>query len=53
MEEVEKVVDEMGYWPTKTDFVREAVVWKLENCKKELEERREPEEVEEMVQVKG
>ena len=53
MEEVEKVVDEMGYWPTKTDFVREAVVWKLENCKKELEERGQAEEVEEMVQVKG
>ena len=28
--EVEKVVGNLGYWPTKTDFVREAVLEKLE-----------------------
>lgn len=40
VEEVERVVDEFGYWPRKTDFVREAVVQKLERYKKEMEERR-------------
>ena len=30
VEEVEKVVDGLRYWPTKTDFVREAVLEKLE-----------------------
>lgn len=30
VEEVEKVVEELGYWPTKTDFVREAVLQKLQ-----------------------
>jgi len=27
---VERVAKELGYWPTKTDFVREAVIEKLE-----------------------
>ena len=27
---VEKVIEEHGYWPTKTDFIREAVLEKLE-----------------------
>ena len=39
VEEVEKTVDEIGYWPTKTDFVREAVLEKLRRHKKELESR--------------
>lgn len=30
VEAVEKVVSEFKYWPTKTDFVREAVMEKLE-----------------------
>jgi len=30
VEEVEKLVDVLRYWPTKTDFVREAVLEKLE-----------------------
>jgi Arc/MetJ-type ribon-helix-helix transcriptional regulator len=40
LEEVERVVGELGYWPTKTSFVREAVVEKLERVKRELEARR-------------
>ncbi|MEM2129078.1 MAG: ribbon-helix-helix domain-containing protein [Candidatus Bathyarchaeia archaeon] len=37
MEEVEEVVRRMGYWPTKTAFIREAVIEKLERYKRELE----------------
>ncbi|MEM3041896.1 MAG: ribbon-helix-helix domain-containing protein [Nitrososphaerota archaeon] len=39
VKEVEKVVSQLGYWPAKTDFVREAVVEKLQKHKKELGER--------------
>ena len=46
IEEIERIVETFGYWPTKTDFVREAVVEKLELFKKELEERRQREEKE-------
>jgi len=38
--EVERIVEEFKYWPRKTDFVREAVIEKLERYRKELEERR-------------
>lgn len=38
VEEVERIVEEFGYWPRKTDFVREAVVQKMERYK-ELEQR--------------
>lgn len=38
VEEVEKVVGNLRYWPTKTDFVREAVLDKLEKYRKEAEE---------------
>jgi metal-responsive CopG/Arc/MetJ family transcriptional regulator len=31
---VEKVIEEHGYWPTKTDFVRDAVLEKLEKYMK-------------------
>ena len=37
MEEVERVVRELGYWPTKTAFIREVVMEKLGRHKKELE----------------
>lgn len=40
LEKVDEVVEELGYWPTKTAFVREAVLEKLERYKKELEARR-------------
>lgn len=40
IKEVEKVVEELGYWPTKTAFIREAVMEKLEKHRKELEARR-------------
>jgi len=33
IEEVERIVEEFRYWPRKTDFVREAVVQKLEKYK--------------------
>jgi len=46
IEEVERIVETFGYWPTKTSFVREAVVEKLERFKKELEGRKEGEEKE-------
>jgi len=43
IKEIEKVVEELGYWPTKTAFIREAVMEKLERYKKELEARRREE----------
>ena len=38
--EVEKIVGELGYWPNKTAFIREAVMEKLDKHRKELEARR-------------
>jgi len=46
IEETEHIVETVGYWTTKTDFVREAVVEKLERFKKELEEGEQAEEKE-------
>ena len=46
IEEIERIVETFGYWPTKTSFVREAVLEKLERFKKELEERKHREEKE-------
>jgi Arc/MetJ-type ribon-helix-helix transcriptional regulator len=44
--DVEKIVREIGYWPNKTAFIREAIMEKLEKHGKELEaRRREAEEV--------
>ena len=40
VEEVERIADEFGHWPRKTDFVRDAVMQKLERYKHELGERR-------------
>jgi metal-responsive CopG/Arc/MetJ family transcriptional regulator len=40
IKEVERVVKELGYWPTKTAFIREAVMEKLERHRKELKARR-------------
>ena len=37
VEEVERIVSKFKYWPTKTDFVREAVLERLEKYRKELE----------------
>jgi len=37
IERVEKVIEEFKYWPTKTDFIREAVLEKLEKYNKDLE----------------
>ena len=34
IEEVEEAMDMIGYWPNITDFVREAVIQKLEEHKK-------------------
>lgn len=36
---VENIVEELGYWPTKTAFIREAIMEKLERHRKELEVR--------------
>ena len=38
--EVERVVEELGYWSEKTAFIHEAVMEKLEMYKKELKARR-------------
>ena len=46
IEEIERIVERFGYWPTKTSFVHEAVLEKLERFKKELEERKHREEKE-------
>lgn len=40
MKEVENIVEMLGYWPTKTAFIREAIMEKLERHRKELEARR-------------
>jgi len=40
VKEVEKVVEQLGYWPHKAAFMHEAVMEKLETYKKELEARR-------------
>jgi Arc/MetJ-type ribon-helix-helix transcriptional regulator len=40
IKEIENIVEELGYWPTKTSFIREAVMEKLEKHRKELEARR-------------
>ena len=40
IEEIEKLVKELKYWPTKTAFIREACLQKLERYRKELEARR-------------
>lgn len=45
VKDVEKVVKELGYWPTKTAFIREAVVEKLGKHSKELEAPRARESV--------
>jgi len=37
VEEVEKVVDDLKYWTTKTDFIREAVNAKLIGYKMKFE----------------
>jgi Arc/MetJ-type ribon-helix-helix transcriptional regulator len=39
VEEVERVVEGLGYWPNKTAFIREAVMEKLERYRRELEAR--------------
>jgi len=44
LEEIEKLVKVMGYWPTKTAFIREACLEKMEKHRKELEARRLAEE---------
>jgi metal-responsive CopG/Arc/MetJ family transcriptional regulator len=35
IEKIEEVIDELGYWPTKTAFVREASLEKLDKHRKE------------------
>jgi len=46
LKEIEKLVMELGYWPTKTAFIREACLEKLERLRNELEARRRAEEAE-------
>lgn len=47
VEEVERVVEGLGYWPNKTAFIREAVMEKLERYRRELEARGAHKETEE------
>lgn len=46
LEEIEKLAEELGYWPTKTAFIREACLEKLEKHRRELEARRGVKEAE-------
>jgi len=46
LQEIEKLVKVVGYWPTKTAFIREACLEKIEKYRKELEARRLIEEAE-------
>jgi len=46
LEEIEKIVKELKYWPTKTAFIREACLEKLERYHKELEAQGRMEEAE-------
>jgi len=46
LKEIEKLVMELGYWPTKAAFIREACLEKLEKHREELEARRRAEEAE-------
>jgi len=39
LKEIEKLAKELGYWPTKTAFIREACLEKMEKHRKELETR--------------
>ena len=41
LREVERVVEELGYWPRRAQFIHEAIMEKLEKYKKEIEARRE------------
>jgi len=43
VKEIENIVEKVGYWPTKTAFIREAIMEKLERYRKELEVRRDRE----------
>jgi len=43
LQEIENLVKELSYWPTKTAFIREACLEKLEKHRKELEARRRAE----------
>jgi len=43
LQEIEKLVKELDYWPTKTAFIREACLEKMEKHRKELEARRRAE----------
>lgn len=36
MRQIEKLAKELGYWPTKTAFIREACLEKMEKHRKEL-----------------
>jgi len=40
VKEVERVVKELGYWSTKSAFIHEAVMERLQTYKKELKARR-------------
>lgn len=40
LERIEGLKEELGYWPTKTAFVREACLEKIEKHRKELEARK-------------
>ena len=43
LEEIEKVVKIFGYWPTKTAFIREACLEKMEKYRNELESQKREE----------
>lgn len=43
LQEIEKLVKELSYWPTKTAFIREACLEKMEKHRDELQARRSAE----------
>ncbi|MEM1582451.1 MAG: hypothetical protein QXK89_08090 [Candidatus Bathyarchaeia archaeon] len=37
LEEVDRLIEEIGYWPSRSSFVREACIEKIERERKRLE----------------
>jgi len=42
LEEIDRLIEELGYWPSRSAFVREACLEKIERERRRLEELMEP-----------
>jgi len=40
LEQIERLIEALGYWPSKTAFIREACLQMIEKYRRELETRR-------------